>query len=192
MSSEEQVIAEIKANSYKNFHAKGLDYICVYRSDNCTIKYYFFDGDHTKLPEVVNPHNHRYTFTSKVLAGGVIDHLFIPVEKGGTVYNKFDWLTPLNGGNGFTYAGEQQLQKIRSKSLDKAHTSRFHDIHTIQITKDQTVLSLVQLHDMVGLTEPTQLFSLNDAAPDTSGLYEQFTEDEIRTRLQQIAKLKRL
>lgn len=38
-------MAEVLANSYRDFHAKGLDYICLKRSFKETLKLYFFDGD---------------------------------------------------------------------------------------------------------------------------------------------------
>lgn len=62
---------EVIANSFKDFHSKGLDYICLRRSPVLTTKLYFFDGDVSKLPEVVNPHDHRYDFSTVCLSGCV-------------------------------------------------------------------------------------------------------------------------
>ena len=55
---------EVLANSFRDFHAKGLDYVCLKRRPSETVKLYFFDGDVSKLPEVVNPHDHRYDFST--------------------------------------------------------------------------------------------------------------------------------
>lgn len=57
-------------NSYRDFHAKGLDYVCLKRTPDHTVKVYFLDGDVSKVPEVVNPHDHRYAFETTVLSGG--------------------------------------------------------------------------------------------------------------------------
>lgn len=39
------------------------------RTPEHTRKVYFFDGKVSQLPEVVSPHDHRYDFTTTVLAG---------------------------------------------------------------------------------------------------------------------------
>ena len=38
-------IDDIQANSYRDFHAKGLDYLCIRRDLELTLKVYFFDGE---------------------------------------------------------------------------------------------------------------------------------------------------
>ena len=194
MSSEFQISDEeldmVLANSYKDFHAKGLDYICTWRYGNgIRTKYYFFDGDHTKLPEVVNPHNHRYDFHSWVLAGDVVDHRYNRVRTGGDMYNTFNWYTPLNGGSGFTWSGTDRLSLSKSRRIEKGLMSSHSHIHTIQIKADQTVLALTQYPDALPLDEPTQLYTFGEAAPNTSGLYNQFTPDEALARLKQINDL---
>jgi hypothetical protein len=187
----DQQLHEIQQNSFKNFHAKGLDYICLVRSDKLTIKYYFFDGDHTKLPEVVNPHDHRYLFYSRCLAGKVLDRTFTRVRHGGKPYNEFAWDTPLNGGNGFTFLRESFLDVQRSVTIGRKSGlwTPHNAIHTIEIKEDQSILRLYQYKDALPIGTPTSLFTKHDAAPDTSGLYEKFTIDEIIDRLAQIAEL---
>ena len=49
-------IDNVIENSFKNFHAKGLDYICLSRTPQLTLKLYILDGDASESPEVVNPH----------------------------------------------------------------------------------------------------------------------------------------
>lgn len=46
-------------NSYRNYHAKGVDYLCVGRTPQLTQKIYFIDGFEG---DVVVPHDHRYEF----------------------------------------------------------------------------------------------------------------------------------
>lgn len=182
----------IQANSYKDFHAKGLDYICVRRSPSLTEKVYFLNGDVTKLPEVVNPHDHRYDFNTTVLAGAYVDHVYRPHLLYGDVYQLFDYMTPLNGGNGFTWRGEMRLMKTRSELVEKhSLTSRAADtIHTIQMMENQTVLLLRQYADKVPLSFPTKTYvPKGEPKPDTSGLYTQFSLDEIRSRLGVIENL---
>ena len=183
-------IHNIIANSYKDFHTKGLDYICTERTPERTVKYYFFNGDVTKIPEVVNPHDHRYSFSSKVLAGSMVNHVFKRRDHG-EVYQAFDYMTPLNGGDGFTYRGEEYLYHYATQLVTRNHTyySTASDIHTIQIMEDQTVLKLIQNFDYVPLDEPTSCWTKTKIKPDTSGLYSKFKEDEILARLKVIEAL---
>lgn len=192
--TDEAVMDEIIANSYKDFHAKGLDYICLYRSPTLTRKVYFLNGDVSKVPEVVNPHNHRYDFATTVLAGAMLDHVYAPVSdvRWGVEYNKFNYMTPLNGGNGFTYVGTQLLGHTRVQYADDSMplSRRMEAIHTIQMLEDQTVLLLEQYIDKLPISVPTQCWTRKgEPKPDLSGLYSKFTPDEVINRVQTIKEL---
>lgn len=65
---------EILAHSFTDFHAKGLDYLCLLRSPEITVKAYFFEGDVASAPEVVVPHDHRYCFNTRVLGRCYTSH----------------------------------------------------------------------------------------------------------------------
>lgn len=181
----EENIGSLLGASYRNFHAKGLDYVCLHRSPEYTIKAYFLDGDVTKVPEVVNPHDHRYAFKTTVFAGAMADHRFTRGE--GDVYQAFDYMTPLNGGNGFTFRGEERLSIAESTFLPvRAQLStRATHLHTIQMLSNQTVLLLEQFADEVPMDSPTSTWVRNgQPAPDTSGLYDRFTADQFRSRVE--------
>jgi hypothetical protein len=188
---------EIIANSYKNFHAKGLNYICLSRTPLATVKLYFFEGEVLTAPELVIPHNHRYNFITEVLAGTLRDkeykeieeaHLGLALRKA----QKWKYMTPLNGGNGFTWESETNLWWYAEKEMTKGQSlySPAHKIHTITIQPD-TVLLLTQLRDIVPLDAPTHSYSFTskETKPNTSGLYEKFTEDELKTYLDKYEEL---
>jgi hypothetical protein len=149
----------------------------------------------TKLPEVVNPHDHRYDFQTIVLAGSMVDHRFKVVPRdtpGAKVYQRFEYMTPLNGGNGFTFECEQALHRVDSEEvfvgerIVRAH----HEVHTIQMRSDQTVLMLQQGHDHLPLDAATTCWiGRGEPKPDTSGLYTRFTPDELLKRLDVVATL---
>lgn len=42
-------LGDICANSFRNFHTKGFDYLCVKRSAELTRKVYFFEGNLTHI-----------------------------------------------------------------------------------------------------------------------------------------------
>lgn len=179
-------VDEIVQNSFKDFHQKGFDYLCLRRSPEETVKLYFFEGDVAKLPEVVAPHDHRYDFETWVAAGAVENVWFRRSLDGtGQVFNWFEYRTPLNGGDGFEFAGEEQLiEKARARfGVGQSYFMNAEDLHTIRIAGNETVLMLVQFEDRVGLEYPTSTF-FRDAAPKLDGLYSRFTSDEVIKKLQ--------
>ena len=194
-------VEEIIANSFKNFHAKGLDYICIHRSKKETVKVYFLDGDVTKLPEVINPHDHRYNFNTEVLAGAYVDHVYKEESRDsriGDPYKTYAYLTPLNGGNGFTEIGHKEvyLNRYRSARCTVGNLpiiSPAPRIHTIQMINDQTVLMLRQFEDVLPLDVATTCYIKEGyTKPDTTGLYDKFTADELIARLKIIDHLSHL
>lgn len=176
-------IENVIANSFKDFHTKGFDYLCVKRSPTETLKLYFFDGDVTKLPEVVNPHDHRYDFDTWILAGAA-ENVWFGEQPNGRVYQRFDYRTPLNGGDGFTHAGEIRLRETaRVRRQTGGHYwMGAKELHTIRIVENETVLMLRQFEDMVPLDRPTQTFT-RGPAPELGGLYSRFTADEVVAKL---------
>lgn len=186
-------LAMMQANSFKDFHAKGLDYMCLKRSDAHTVKLYLLDGDVSKLPEAVNPHDHRYAFRTQVLAGSLVDWRWSrSATEERQTFDVFNYDTPLNGGAGFTHQGETEMGVAEVVSNRRGATLwTSHDmIHTIKPLEDQTVLILDQLEDVVPVGEPTRTYVRSgDPAPDTSGLYDRFTVDELIARMQVVSQL---
>ncbi|WP_315729903.1 hypothetical protein [Bradyrhizobium sp. SZCCHNRI2010] len=181
-------VDQIVANSFKDYHVKGFDYICLQRSLEETVKLYFFDGDISKLPEVVAPHDHRYDFETYVAAGLSENVWFTrsPIRKDrpGQIFNWFEYRTPLNGGNGFSFAGEDELFEAKRGRFGQGDSYFMHaeDLHTIRIVQNETLLMLVQFEDVVPLDKPTSTFCKGNA-PSLDGLYTKFTADEVISRL---------
>jgi hypothetical protein len=177
-------------NSYRDYHVKGFDYICLRRSPKETLKVYIFDGVADTMPEIVNPHDHRYDFDTAVVCGSSTNITYDVVEGSdeGEVFNRFKYATPLNGGNGFTFDKEQRL-RIASRSdypCGTGYAMKHDRIHTIRIGKD-TVLVLKQYADVVD--GPTFTWTRGNEPPNLSGLYNRFTRDQLVARLKQINHL---
>ncbi|CAM3841835.1 hypothetical protein G6L26_009665 [Agrobacterium radiobacter] len=181
---DEQRIQMIIDNSFKNFHAKGLDYICLKRTPEHTRKAYFLNGDVTKLPDVVNPHDHRYHFDTTVICGTMSNSEYIESSYG-SVYQQFEWRTPLNGGDGFTWKRETKLFEIQRTGYRPGEQYRMKadEFHTIRMHSDQVIIILDQYEDVVPVDQPTLTFMQSDKAPDLNGLYERFTADDVLDRL---------
>lgn len=192
MIKDHDPVETMLLNSYRDFHVKGFDYICLTRSPKYTRKVYFFDGDVSKLPEVVNPHDHRYCFHTFVLSGAVENRTYAAIPSafakrhGAPVYNVFDYMTPLNGGDGFTFIGEAALHPLTKNVYGPAHVGYYstaQDIHTIQIRENNTVLVLDQYEDVVALDKPTLMFTQGNEPPSLSGLYRKWKADDLIARL---------
>lgn len=186
MNCTDQQLEEIQKNSFKNFHCKGLHYLCLRRNPLSTKKVYFFEGDAAKAPEVVNPHSHRYSFATKVLCGQLQDTRYHSYENVGEEYNVFAYMTPLNGGSGFSWRGETKLRKYQEVILNKGfvpYQTHWTNIHTIKIVAPETVIAIEQFADEVPIDEPTFTYCKEKEPPLLDGLYEKFTVDEVKLRL---------
>ncbi|RWM84336.1 hypothetical protein [Mesorhizobium sp.] len=188
-------IEQVIENSYRDLHVKGFDYVCLKLTPEHTRKVYFFDGKVSQLPEVVSPHDHRYDFTTTVLAG-VMSNSTYREAKGceddiGTTYNEFEWRTPLNGGDGFTFKKETELFETQrfQYANGEVYFMRAEQFHTIRMKQEGTVIMLDQFADRVPVGQPTRTFMLDRKAPDMSGLYNKFTPDQLLYRLRQIEAL---
>lgn len=184
------------ANSFKDFHARGLDYLCLSRSPKFTRKIYLFQGDASRAPEVVNPHDHRYPFVTRCLSGGVTNFEYARCLRGAPdamTYQRFDYRTPLNVGNGFTWAEEAHLCMMRAMHYPAGpgayYFSRVGDIHTIKVTGNETVLELEQFDDELPIGQPTSTYCRDREPPSLSGLYSRFAPDEIISRMKRLEAL---
>lgn len=182
-------VDEMISNSFRDYHVKGFDYICIKRSDRHTVKVYFFDEPFVHMPEVVQPHDHRYRFRTTVAAGRVRNIVYQTMadrlDRNDIVYNEFEYLSPLNGWNGFTYKQRTKLApfSIQDSIRGQCYSQQPKEIHTIRIMQPDTILILDQYEDELALDKPTRFFSRDDAAPNLSGLYNKFTPDQLLARL---------
>ena len=179
---------DVIENSYKDYHVRGFDYICLKRTPELTMKLYFFDGDVSQLPEVVSPHDHRYDFKTRCLAGKVENTCFQAAKRMGLHYNAFEYMTPLNGGDGFTRKSEVRLLPVQRDVYGpgEAYEMAHDQIHTIKLRAANTILLLTQYEDKVALNAPTMTYSRDDKLPALSGLYNRFTPDQVKARFRQL------
>lgn len=178
-------VEQVVEHSYRDFHAKGLDYICLKRSPDLTLKLYFLDGDVSKLPEVVHPHDHRYDFDTWVVAGRMQNIWYAQGGIAGQHFELFQYKTPLNGGSGFTHDRGIYLDEMSRQVFEAGDGYHMHhrEVHTIGMLENETVLFLAQYKDEIGLDEPTRTYCATHKAPSLSGLYSRFTADQVIARL---------
>ncbi|QNJ56708.1 hypothetical protein J4U02_gp048 [Mycobacterium phage Aziz] len=197
-------VDELLDNSYKDFHAKGLDYLCLHRDAGLTLKAYFFpEGmESQKLGEVVNPHDHRYHFTTQLMSGVIRNKWYryadpyIPgdlAEGHANWFNIFEWMTPLNGGRGFRSDGDSVLLvNDRTTTLAWPGAQYYmsaHELHTISVGARETCIVLAQYEDVVPDDRPTLTFSQAEEPPSLKGLYTEFEADELIARINLLREL---
>jgi hypothetical protein len=183
---------EVRRHSFRDFHAKGLDYLCLKRSPHLTRKVYFFEGNLDKLPEIVMPHDHRYAFETRVLTGRLANRVYCRGGRSAQPFERFDFMTPLNGGDGFTWRETDRLSCVMERAYTRGQTylSTASDIHTLQIQSDQTVIMLDQFEDVVPLDAPTRAWRKGDKQPpNLSGLYREMTMDDVLHRMAIVSEL---
>lgn len=187
-------IETVAANSFRNFHAKGLDYLCIQRSAVLTVKAYFYSGS-VQAPEVVCPHDHRYPFSTTILSGHSSHYRYSAEDNRAQCakYQRFEWSTPLNGGRGHTWVGESILAPWKPERYGRGGTywCEADEIHTISIDAPDTVLLLVQHADVVPMFKPTLTFVPGDSQnpPSLDGLYERMDVDYARKLLRHVEQL---
>ena len=189
----------IMKNSYRNFHSKGLDYLCLKRSPELTIKAYFFD-EIEQQDQIVAPHDHRYMFRTEVLAGSLVDSRYKVLETRNDyfsacnkqVYQQFSWHSPLLGGEGFSWRREIRLENLGGSRLYRGEslTSKPEHIHTISVVPE-TVLLLYQFEDSIPNHWATRTFvpGSNKEPPKTDGLYDQMPIDHVIKRMVQLRSM---
>jgi hypothetical protein len=191
------LFSKILESSFKNFHAKGLHYLCLQRTELVTVKAYFFEDEIAGAHDVVIPHNHRYDFVTECLSGHLTDIPYEECNPGhgeARIYNKFNFHTPLNGGEGFVWEKPVCLLTPTYKRSYVKPGQRLYkkaeEIHTIQVKPD-TIILLTQLQDREEKDVPSKAYQIADADmfPNTSGLYDKMDSDTAYNLLANIETL---
>lgn len=183
---------DVLANSYRDLHVKGIDYICLKRTPALTLKAYFFETGIQDLPEVVNPHNHRYSFITECVSGLVRNKWFTKDPKNlrpGKYYSVFEWDTPLNGGKGFKYSHEAMLWQDGAYTAGPGcqYPMRHEELHTIQVLKPETCIVIAQREDVIPIGVTTRTYC--EEQPVINDLYNRFTSDQAMKRIDLLKEL---
>lgn len=180
-------VETIADNSYLDFHAKGLQYICLKRDPlGETHKVYFLPSNPAGI---VNPHNHRYAFETELLAGRVVDQRY-DIAKPGQPYLRRRWFTPLDGGEGFGLDGNPcQLQELPPDHFARPGSkwaTSLGVIHTLR-PLTESVIYLVQRPSIRGSS--AVYLPEGEPLPSLSGLYRKPSIDTVISLLRTIQEL---
>ena len=144
-----------------NHHANGMDYLCLQRNDRVTLKLYLIrEPVNNNGGFLINPHSHRYSFMSSVLAGSLQHILFRegPTVKG-KQWRKSTYYADRPEGQRAVPDGVVGLDVISRRKYVPADgmDSYFvgpEEIHTLQIIGEGvTMIGLIQHADVSDRSE---------------------------------------
>jgi len=183
-------------NSYRDFHCKGVDYICLHRTPELTCKLYVIDTDVVPYRRnIINPHNHGYNFHTWVLRGRMANVVYLvkpadgawppmqvgrPLEESDPRWTEYHYRTILNGQPDFTRYEDVQLKEhyVEEVSAGDGYYLDHGAVHTIRAMNDGVLVLFLMQHADVG--KPwTRFFTQEPEPPKLDGLYRKFTADEL-------------
>jgi len=188
------------ANSYKDYHVKGMDYLNLHRTSELTVKYISCDGALEQLNKkynlALNPHTKQYN-QSIILLDGILDIVtFNYVERALPIdqpkafsaatngHNRFNYVSLLrNEISTFDYQDTGYLtikEEVRlSEHGDNIHI-KFDEIQSFRVIGDTKFLVL----QYRTLKKPfTEFYQQNAVAPQLDDLYKKFTVNEITGKI---------
>lgn len=180
-------------HSYDNFHAPGVSYVCLLRSQALTAKLYHFDpsslkpvGDAWGRPIVVNPHSHRYNFQTTVLAGELHnvtykEEEFDPYRRLPSPpdnYRQIKFTGALDGAPPATKdLGGTRLLPLNEVRLGvgDSYDCAIHEVHSVIPHQwKPTLIALLQYKDVRSASD---LF-VRGETPSFEGLYQKLEKDK--------------
>jgi hypothetical protein len=174
--------------SCQRYHSPRIDYLCLYRTPQLTVKIYNIKG-HDPLP-LVAPHDHRYNFQTFVLKGmvhNVVCREFATNNPAHCNKHLFHFRTQFLGGQAqFHYQRPVELcwdyQEILREG--ESYSLEVPEIHTIVVPNEDTTLLLVQHSDQP--VEYTRLYMESDQPPSLKGLYVPYMMEEFAKELKEL------
>ena len=173
----------VQDNSFRNWHAPGLNYLCLSRTVARTHKVYFVPPSEDK--PIVAPHNHRFNFEIMVLEGALVHYTYHVVEHDddGEVYQHLQYKSPNVGGDGFVWVGQKFLRRSTQVLYPGERIFLWADqVHTLRADTEQgVILEQIQREDIVPpeATTDTYMKGVNKTPPSLAGLYVKPTLAEI-------------
>lgn len=182
-------LEDVLRNSRRDYHAKTLDYVCLHRTKELTIKAYFLGNGVALGQNVVNPHDHAYNFSTFVLSGALANVNFYP-DEGGSTWFEHTYATALRGEPSITFNKVVKLREEGRIYRSGQHYYLDHSqIHTIRAYSNDVVMLLFQYQTERTAERGTSLFLPDQTVPSLDGLYRSFTEDEMVAALRRLSIL---
>ena len=174
-------LSNMLKNSYKHYHARGVNYLCLQNTWRLRLKAYFFDQP-SDPAGVVSPHDHRYSFTNHVLTGAVKDTLYT-ASKYGEQFFEYSWRSPLSRADLTPLYSPVAPTKLVLYHADVVAEGLSYqrgrgEIHSLQILEPRTII-VQEEKKTPSAPLRSRVFMRTEKFPTLEGLYEKFEPGEI-------------
>jgi hypothetical protein len=181
-------------HSIKDFHFKGLNYICFQFMPHLTIRLYVIEPTQPVDTKNVNIHNHLYDSQILVLTNNIKNNVYKKIE--GDDYNYYYLTSALCPTN---ETGKIKLEKLGKCNLELvncvelfAGDTHFQDsaeIHNVE--NDVTKLTAFMVFEFPTIKNNSVLFSRKDYGTTipTDNCYNRFTADEIQKLISKVVSV---
>lgn len=172
-------------NSIKDFHFKGLNYICFQFMPHLTVRLYVIEPSAPVDTSNVNIHNHLYDSQILVLTSNIQNNVYKKVE--GDEYNQYYLTSALCPTNESKKIKLDRLEKcslelVKSTTLlpGDTHFQDHTEIHNV--FNDTSQLTAFMVFEFPTVKDNSILYSKKDYGKtiNTDNCYNRFTADEIR------------
>lgn len=182
----------ILENSIKDFHFKGLNYICFQFNEHLTIRLYIISPTNSPVDTSnVNIHNHLYDSQILVLSGQITNNVFKKIA--GDQYHHYYLTSALHPDNVEKKIKLQnlgrvnlELEKMIILSPGDTHFQDAEEIHNV--LNDVTQLTAFMVFEYPTVKNNSILFSRKDYGDTipTKDVYNKYTEEEIVDLVSQV------
>jgi hypothetical protein len=154
---EQMDVETMVRHSSINHHVNGMSYLCLSRTESLTVKLYLMEEPRNdNSGYLVNPHSHRYAFSSIVLFGALAHLRFRPSDHAGDrQWDRFEYHAETRERN---KVGATKLRReVESCTAGACYFVEPHEIHTLHVDPaGPLLLGLVQFADQ-GITSDLYL-----------------------------------
>lgn len=180
-------------NSIKDFHFKGLNYICFQFLPHLTIRLYVIEPSEPVDTKNVNIHNHLYDSQILMLCNSITNNVYEKVE--GERFNHYYLTSALHPDNKerkikLDYLGKTGLRRIKSITLHPGdtHFQDHSEIHNVE--NDRSKLTAFMVFEYPTVKNNSTLFSTKDygSTIPTDNTYNRFEPSEIKTILNNLIR----
>lgn len=182
-------------NSIKDFHFKGLNYICFQFLPHLTIRMYVIEPSvHPVDTKNVNIHNHLYDSQILVLTSKITNNVYKKIE--GNEYNHYYLTSALCPTNESKKIKLEKIGKCDLKLIDwirlhpgDTHFQHHEEIHNVE--NDITQLTAFMVFEFPSVKQNSILFSKKDFGNTipTDNCYNRFQPNEIINIVQNVLNL---
>jgi len=178
-------------NSIKDFHFKGLNYICFQFMPHLTVRLYVIEPSEPVDTKNVNIHNHLYDSQILVLTSSITNNVYKKID--GEDYNHYyltSALCPTNESKKIKLdtLGKCSLEQIKSIQLfpGDSHFQDHTEIHNVE--NDTTKLTAFMVFEFPTVKHNSILFSKKDYGKTipTDNCYNRFSATEIKKHWEEV------